>query len=150
VSAAGGVRNSDGDGGGGYARLLRGGGLGSLRDRGLRDWVLGNRGLGGSYRVLRVGGLGGDMLNGLGGSNWVAGVLSRLGGSMLGNRGLRGSDRVAGVLGRLGGSVLGNRGVGRVGGSRSRGGNGCGTVLGNGGSDAGESSEGGNGVTHFG
>jgi hypothetical protein len=69
------------------------------------------------------------MLDGLGGSNWVAGVLSRLGGSMLGNRRVRG-----------------------VGGSRSRGGNGCGTVsvLGNGGSEAGESSDGGNGVTHFG
>jgi hypothetical protein len=77
--------------------------------------------------VLRC--LGGDSCGSRGRDNWVAGVLRSLGGL---------DDRVAGVLGLSGsrsGSDLGGLSV---------------SVLGDSGSEAGESSEGGNGVTHFG
>jgi hypothetical protein len=166
AGGTGGVGNSDGDGGGADAGLLRLAGLGG-HSRAGGSRVGGVRRLGGN-RVDGVGRLGLSWDRRLGGSR-VRGV-RRLGLNWVGRS--RG-DRVDRVLGSLGGrlgrgradgvgwvlsSGLGGAhwvaGVLRVAGSRGRSGSWLGglsvSVLGDSGSKAGESSEGGNGVTHFG
>jgi hypothetical protein len=151
--STGGVGDGDGDGGGADAGLLRLGGLGGGRD-GLRDglglgvaglgadsWVRGDRGRSRVDRVLRS--LGGRL--GRSRADGVGRVLGSLGGGLGGSR----ADGVGRVLRSLGAHWV--AGVLRVGGSRS--GSGLGllsvSVLGDGGSEASESSDG-NGVTHFG
>jgi len=142
----GGVWDSDGDGGGADAGLLRLGGLGGGRNRLAGDSRLGVLGVGGSRadgvdRVL--GSLGGGL--GRSRADGVGRVLGGLGGRLGGGR----ADGVRRVLRSLGAHWV--AGVLRVGGSRS--GSGLGllsvSVLGDGGSEASESSDG-NGVTHFG
>lgn len=153
VTSASWVGDSDGDGGGadaggllwlgGLARLgggRVGGDLGAL----WVGWVL--RNLGGLGRVLGVlGNLAGSRVGWDLGGLWVGGVLRSLGGGD-GDLGALRVGWVLRVLGSLGG--LGRDGwVGRGGGRRN--GRLTVSVAGNGGSDAGESSEGGDGVTHF-
>jgi len=150
AGSVGGVRDSDGDGGGADAGLLRLGGLGGGGDNGLGDGGVLSR-LAGHW-VLRVSGLAGNRVGRRRGDG-VDRVLRSLGGRLGGSRG----HGVGRVLGGLGGRLGGSRGdwvrrVLRVGGGGS-GSDNWGlsvSVAGNSGSNAGESSDGGNGVTHFG